>query len=168
MKRPRDRSGVYFRVLQARLKLPLMNQPRRSIIQCSCLHVALLAVAGCGDPETVYGKLRGRVTSGGQPVPEVLVVFQEPTRHLYLQVATDHEGRYDFDKYPGAGLPAGNYRVALQRPIQAFRTGEPLPPLKPFPKIEIKYLDPEKSGLAVQIDPGENRFDIKVPPIRQR
>ena len=120
------------------------------------------ALTGCSRDQNTYGKVSGRVTADDKPVVDAVVLFQEPAQHIFIQATTDADGRYNFDKLPGEGLPVGNYQIAVQPPIQEIETGKPLPPPKPFPKVDPKFLDPEKSGLKLEVKTGENPFDIAL------
>lgn len=120
------------------------------------------SAVGCGGDSKQYGQVHGRVAFNDQPVAEAIVVFQEPTQHHYLQTTTDTEGRYNFDKLPGGGLPLGRYQISVQPPLIEFRTGEPLPPPKPFPPANGKFLDANKSGLSLEVQLGSNQFDIAL------
>ena len=124
---------------------------------------SLCLSAGCHRDGKTYGKVQGRVTSAGKPVIEAVVIFREPKQHVVKQAITGDDGRYNCDKFAGGGLPVGNYEVAVQQPIQEIHTGQPLPPPKPFPKIDPKYFDPGKSGLKLEVKPGDNPpFDIDL------
>ena len=150
--------------MSSRLQLLRRNSTRPcrlpAIVIVAC---ALGPLAGCAGDTKEHGKVHGRVTSSMKPVVEAVVLFEDPQQHVYLQATTDMEGRYDFAKFPGGGLPVGTYRVAVQPPIQEIRTGEPLPPPKPFPKVDSRFLNPAASGLQLQVTSGDNPYDIELP-----
>lgn len=131
----------------------------RRLLAAVCLLGLLI---GCSHDDKTYGKVSGRITANSKAVVAAMVLFQDPAQHIFIQATTDSDGHYDFDKLPGKGLPVGNYQVAVQPPIQEIRTGEPLPPPKPFPKIDEKFCDPERSGLKLEVKAGDNPFDIDL------
>jgi hypothetical protein len=126
----------------------------------------LCALGGCTRDTKTYGKVSGRLTADDKPVAEAIVLFQEPAQHIFIQATTDSDGRYSFDKYPGEGLPIGKYQIAVQPPIQEIETGKPIPPPKPFPKVDPRFLDPAKSGLKLEVKAGDNPLNIDLPAPR--
>lgn len=137
-----------------------MLKNHQFLVACSLL----LLATGCGGKEKTYGQVGGRVVSAGKPVVEAVVLFEDPTQHLFIQATTDKDGYYQFDKLPGGGLPVGSYRIAVQPPVEEIKTGEPIPPPKPFPKIDPSLLEPAKSGLTLEVKIGKNPFDIDLIP----
>jgi len=84
--------------------------------------LCLTALAGCGGPAT--GKVSGRVTYKGQPLPGGLVMFRpaDPRQNL-ITVELDKDGQYS------AVLPGGEMTVSIDNrdlePRPAFGSGVP-------------------------------------------
>jgi hypothetical protein len=141
----------------------MSHQPAKRRVPARILMLLFFcALTGCNRDQRTYGKVSGRVTADDQPVVEAAVIFQDSAQHIFIQATTDNDGHYSFDNHPGGGLPIGSYQIAVQPPVQEIRTGEPLPAPKPFPKVDPKYLEPEKSGLSLQVNVGENSFQIAL------
>ncbi len=123
---------------------------------------------GCGRGEPT-ARLVGQVTIGGQPpaVP-VMVVVENSGRGVSAAAVVDPSGRFDVLTAPGRGLPAGRYQVALiptpppVEDLDASLGPEPPPPTASS-QIPERFRSPVTSGLSVEVQLPETRFDIAVP-----
>jgi len=125
-----------------------------------------LFLAGCGGAKPT-GMVSGRITFQGKPVPEAAVLLSNAAQGVYLTADADAEGCYMVLAAKGAGLPLGDYQVAVVP--KSFRVPIPtgtLAPAKPAgsPNIPEKYHSPESSGLKCTVVAGANRFDIDMKP----
>ncbi len=121
----------------------------------------LLLVVGCGtnwgDPELVpvYGKVlfQGQPLAGG-----TIVCAPDPERggRGPLGVATiDSEGRFIMHSGGKPGVVPGWHRITV--------TGPPHPYDSTAASLPSRYADPERSGLARQIQPGKaNTLDLTL------
>ena len=132
------------------------------------LAVAAALCLGCSRAEPT-ARLIGQVTIGGQP-PErpVMVVVENRTRGVSVAAAVDTSGRFDVLTAPGRGIPEGQYRIGLiptPAPVGDIADSiEPLaaPPVE-FTYIPPKFQSPATSGLTVDVQLPETRFDIAIP-----
>ena len=116
----------------------------------------LLATAGCEQGRTL-GRVEGSVTLDGQACRGVTVVFACREERAFITANVDNDGSYVVQMAEGHGLPVGNYDVTIRAaPPETWDRPQAAVPLPP------KYRDPTTSGLALQVEPGENRFDIAL------
>ena len=143
------------------------------------LLVAMLGLAGCAK----QGKLTGKVMYKGEPVPKAQIVFMSESGTIHDATA-DENG-----KYTAAKLPLGKMRIGVknftqgmadvqaemmakfggagkdnkdvQKSIESMRkeTGASAK----FVALPQNVIDPEKSGLSVEVKGGTQEFDIVVP-----
>lgn len=128
--------------------------------------------AGCGPRPVPRGIVKGHVTSAGKPVTRGTVFFENADSGIGLTAAIAEDGSYEVLSYQGAGLPPGNYMVAIT-PSVMMKDGEEIPlagkappkPVKadlPF-KILEKYHTTSSSGLTIEVKEGQNPpFDFEV------
>ena len=133
------------------------------------LLAALLALAatlsGCA-PREVLGRITGKVTFQGQPVPEGVVLFRNREKAVYMTAELKPDGSYVVRRATGEGLPPGSYEVMINPPLEDAPMGPALEPpkIKPYPNIPQKYRSYESSGLSVTVHEGENPFDVEMTP----
>ncbi len=128
--------------------------------------------SGCGgDPG--LGRVSGRITYKGEPVPGGTVFFSpEEAGKRGAQGPIDSDGNYTLGTFDtGDGAPAGRHRVSVvaqgpDKPIPAKMkgkmmeedmqgTGDPLVPRK--------YFSAESSGLTAEVVGGQsNTFDFEL------
>jgi sialate O-acetylesterase len=100
------------------------------------------------DEDPALVPVQGKVSLEGKPLAGATVVFQSEQGGV-SQAVTDGQGRYEL-VYEGGGKGAvpGKSRVVIRSPARA-------PKLVPE-----RYSDPAKTGLMVEINPGQNEFDF--------
>lgn len=123
------------------------------------LVVALLALSGCGDSA---GRVRGKVSEGGQPVTipaQAGVTFYllgpdgkpDPARSYSTPINPD--GSFEVVA-SGGELPPGNYLVALDlAAVKDTKTG--------LAKYKTQFVYPN-SPLRREVKPGKNEILIDV------
>ncbi len=139
---------------------------------------------GCGG----VGKVSGRVTYGGKPVPIGIIIFHPERGRAVAEEIED-------GVYRAGKVPVGTVRVtvstafhrreyeAMKRLREEERKGvkrkpHPMkqpntegreraekewPLLKAMIDIPEKYADPKTSGLSFTIHPGSQELDIEIP-----
>jgi hypothetical protein len=131
---------------------------------------ALAAVLchGCSRAEPT-ARLIGQVTVDGKPHERaVMVVVENRARGVSVAAVVDAGGRFDVLTAPGRGIPEGRYQVGLMPTpapvgdIAASLGPETAPPATAGP-IPEQFQSPATSGLTVDVQLPETRFDIAIP-----
>jgi hypothetical protein len=140
-----------------------------AVTRPSARHLAILmsccfVLSGCGSHE-MRGRVAGTVTFQGKAVPEGLVVFSSDEKGgVRMTAAISSVGGYEVLAAKGAGIPTGNYKVAVcpppMVPSGVFDPGK----VKAYPNIPEKYRSHSTSGLMLTVKEGDNRFDIEMTP----
>jgi hypothetical protein len=146
----------------------------------ACL--ASLALLDCSCAEETEKRVevhpaRGQLLHNGKPVGDALVVLRpvasaaKDDRTPRPTGRTDHEGRFRLQTYlENDGAPAGSYLVGISispafaenRDLMKNATVAPKKPAEDV--LGMRYADPAKSGLKLEIKPGTNEiptFDLK-------
>jgi hypothetical protein len=118
--------------------------------------VLLFAAAGCGKPE--MGRVSGRITNGGKPVAEAMVVFYTPNRPV-ARGMTDADGRYTLStRRLNDGAYAGQQKVAIE---QNFSPDGPPPSQLGEITVDIRNL--ATTPLTAEVKAGtSNTCDIDI------
>jgi hypothetical protein len=131
------------------------------------LAVATVA-AGCGRRD--MGAVTGRVTFGGQPVPEAVVSFFPKNRPMSAG-KTDADGRFvlqTFRKGDGAFLGACKVTIFPFLEGEEPPPGSTAPPDKPLEErgdIPEVYWSPATSPLTADVVAGKsNQFNFELAP----
>ena len=125
------------------------------------LCVFVLPTTGCGDagPEIPpLGSVTGVVTLDGQPLPEVMVMFQPKAGGRSSMGKTDATGNYILNfnsETPGAII--GDHAVSIRTPMETPNPGQ---------KEAIPSVYNTKTLLLEKVSDGENTidFDLKSKP----
>ena len=140
-----------------------------NIVQCflaiSLLMGLAFAISGC-SPGEVRGRIAGKVTFQGNPVPEGLVFFSNDDKGIHMSGSLKSDGTYEILTAKGAGLPLAKYQACVRPPVQPLSTeavGKSLA-VKRYPDIPQKYRDFATSGLSLDVKEGGNQFDIAMEP----
>lgn len=117
---------------------------------------------GCGAQ---VGSVTGKVSFQGKPIPVGTVAFfGQQNRVVVSDLAED--GTYQVDQ-----LPIGGADITVETPnVEPYSptSGEPPPPpgvlspafTRPNIKIPPRYTDRQQSGLRLEIQPGQQTYDI--------
>ena len=125
---------------------------------------ALVFALGCGSNQPL-ARVSGTVTFEGQPLEQGVLVFSNERQGVYITVDIE-DGQYEVVTSQGKGLPPGHYLVAITPP----RIDHPVGPILERPKpsahddIPPRYRDERTSGLAVQLNEGENVASFSMTP----
>ncbi|QDU25928.1 hypothetical protein ETAA8_10000 [Anatilimnocola aggregata] len=119
---------------------------------------------GCQRGE-VLGPVSGVVTFDGEPVPGAMLIFQNNAQGVHMMARADENGRYEVLMANGAGLPPGEYQVAVSPPIQDHPLGPitaPPPGANIYPNIPDRYRDVKTSKLKLQVTEQANTLDVNM------
>lgn len=126
---------------------------------------ALLAVfllSGCGRSETEAESfwISGTVTSGGRPVEEGTISFEDPQTGSAGQADLGPGGAYELE------LAAGSYRVAIEPPLVELMAPATEPHLayKDMPSIPEKYRSATTSELEVSVSAEAEGVNFDMTP----
>lgn len=128
------------------------------------LFLGLLAFAiGC-TPAEELGRISGKVTHDGKPLSRGLVMFANRAKGVYMTAPIQPDGSYEVQMAKGAGLPLGDYDVAVAPPMIDHPIGPILnpPKLEDEPDFPAKYRTWDTSPLKVTIVSGENQLAIEL------
>lgn len=153
-----------------------MRQSRASVARLGVLVLLVLpsTTLGCGRP---MGKVSGKVTKGGVPLPGGSVIYQSADGKVRLTgMIKPEDGTYTILNVPVGHGKFGIDNTRLQEQVRPGMdpikmAGKYGPPDLPKPEslgnyvaIDPKYTDPNTSGLTRDIKRGENPgvdFDVK-------
>ena len=134
---------------------------KKTIALCTLLCCFLFAT-GCGPPK---GKVSGKVTFEGKPVPSGQVMFMGPDGVPHMG-EIQPEGTYEV-----ANLPYGEAIVTVARLLgvdeyqdklrAAREKGRPLPS-PPTTVLPAHYDDPHTTPLRFKVEAPTGRFDISL------
>jgi hypothetical protein len=139
--------------------MPTAKPTRRALV---CLTVLIVFSAGCAQ-RVKLGRVSGRVTYKGQPVPNGAITFLPSPSGPPATAAIRSDGTYALQTPDvGDGAVLGKHAVM----ITALRVGpamgpeekDPLPP----PIIPVKYGNTSTSGLTAEVQEGDNTIDFEL------
>lgn len=128
--------------------------------------VACLPGGGC-QPSEVLGRVSGKVTFKGQPVSPALINFSNREKGVNILAEINADGSYRVTMAKGPGLPLGGYKVTINPPLDDVPLGplqSPLPRNRKFENIPKRYRHLETTPLNLDIQEGENAFDVEMTP----
>jgi len=145
------------------------SSPRRARGAFAVAAVAVLALVagapGCGESGPPMGRVSGKVTYNGQPVPKGTISFQSASpegRNATGEIGPD--GSYTIQtETPGDGAIVGDYKVAITA-LEDNVVLDYIPKKKPEPKrlVPEKYENPATSGLTAKVESGSNAIDFPL------
>ncbi len=136
----------------------------KSVLGTLVCCVLLVVAAGCGRKD--MGRVAGRVTFQGRPVPDAVLNFL-PSKGPMAAGKTDADGRFALSTFAkGDGALAGKCRVFItpyvEPPSQESQMmGSPRPTATKRPDIPEAYWDASTSPLTAEVEPGRtNSFEF--------
>lgn len=132
----------------------------------AALGIIVLALSGCGGGVGKLYPVEGKVTVDGKPLPFGRLTFVPDKEKGNDSTATPFgeikEGSYSLTTKGKTGAPAGWYNVMVL-------TQWPGAPPNPV-ELPIRYSDPGKSKLSVEVAPTPNagQYDLKLEADRQQ
>jgi len=134
--------------------------------------LGLLALTGCGGGVGKLEPVEGKVEVAGQPLTEGQVNFfpVDPPKGPALRITgkIGSDGRYKMTTNDKSGVPKGKYKVSVDTVAATGAAPDPSATVKGAPsaakaperKANIKYENPENSGLVVEVPTGP--YDLKL------
>ena len=136
----------------------LKDNVRRRLTLLAAL-VFLAGVAGCGGGRCA---VHGRVAyEDGSPVTEGIVTGEktEGERRVRAQGNVQSDGTFSWGTLsPGDGAEPGKYRVMVVPPA----VGERATSQGVLPTIDLKFSNPQTSGIDFEVKAGKNELNITV------
>lgn len=126
----------------------------------SCISGLLLLITGCGGSTQVpSGQVNGTVTYEGAPITEGVVSFYSPDLGIGASADIGEAGAYAITE----PLKTGSYSVTILPPPEPPpQDAIPVSTKKEYKNIPLKYRDPKKSELSLNITEGDNLFDVNM------
>jgi hypothetical protein len=128
---------------------------RTTALWLSAIAVLLLA-GGCNARTAKYpplGQVTGKVTSRGQPMPNIVVFFQPTAGGRASTGMTDAKGRYTLQYTDAArGAMVGEHVVSLS---ESFMNNTD-------PNASLQSPQGLKKTFSFMVKPGRNTFDIEL------
>jgi hypothetical protein len=130
----------------------------------------IAATWGCAPEGAPRGGIHGRVTVGGKPLTRGRILFLPQNPPGPVVSAMIQDGAYQL--HAEEGPLVGHNRVEVEAELdlgfpiddeQAFaqRRAAPLPPNPIPPRFN------RQSTLAIEIQEGDNTYDVTIPPSKQ-
>lgn len=140
------------------------------VIRSTWCIIAALALVGCQADEPPWGKVAGVVLQQGKPVEPAVVLFSNREIGVEMTAETTADGRFTMRTDRLAGLPVGDYRVAvmpkpanLPPPEQGMMFTGP-PPSPAVSQIPEQDRDISTTRLAATVREGDNAFTFELAP----
>lgn len=123
------------------------------------ISLVALALAGCGGSGNL-GRVSGKVTLDGQPVPEATLMFSPVAGGSPSAGRTDESGQYELVySRESKGAEIGQHRVQIRTAQSGDEDADPPVPPKPE-KLPPKYLG--GATIAVEVKAGKNELDFPL------
>ena len=122
--------------------------------------VGLLLVSGCGRAPDDIGRVSGKVTLDGQPLPNATVIFSPTTAGNQSVAITDANGEYSLlHSAKTRGAEPGEHRVTISTFSKGDPDGDP-PVSKTAERVPYRYN--LRSELTASVERGNNavHFDL--------
>jgi hypothetical protein len=114
-------------------------------------------LAGCGpkpQEDVNRSSISGVVTFAGNPLKAGTITFESTDKPISSSISIGQDGRYRTNR-----VPLGKSVVTIE--TESLQYGSP----HLYMRIPVKYADASKSGLSVDVKPGNNEevvnFDLK-------
>ena len=142
--------------------------------------IMILGVTGCGKkevvPTTPQASVKGTITFAGKAIPmDSSVVFFCSEEGATAAGKTDSLGKFQLvGATKAAGIPAGRYKVMIRPPeaeVKSISGGDYTEMMKkkstttapePPKDIPVKLMSLETSKLVLEVQSGDNSFEIDL------
>jgi hypothetical protein len=140
------------------------------VTAATCAAVLLVGLSGCGGGDVPRGRIHGKLTVQGKPVPNLAVVFLGSDNRTHSAV-TAADGAFAVE-----GVALGTVKVSVQAPMERSAVkgefdpprvssaakgvkdekagkslAETAPKAAPAAGVGPQYADPDKSGLTFEL-----------------
>lgn len=144
------------------------------------LGISSAILSGCnGGPRAggPTGTVTGRVTIGGQPLEEQVVVTFLGQDGSPATALTAPDGRYELTIHTSRSIPVGHYKIGISpydptesaasapvdpRQVLDVKTGASTARTQWNSQVPAKYGNPATSGLEWDVKVGQNSIDIDI------
>ena len=125
--------------------------------------ISVLVVAGCG-PREPNSQLVGHITYQGEPLANGLILLSNADLGVYM-TAPILDGAYEI-RSANRAIPPGSYQIAITPPLEEHPVGPILerPKKANLSSIPRRYQDEATSGCVVQLQQGENVYNLDMTP----
>ena len=141
------------------------------VLRHTAILLVFLMIAGCGAAKKPQGRVHGKITYNGAPVPagsNVSFVPIETGVGGSAEVTAD--GSYQLRTATGDTIPVGIYQVAISAPAAKNFGSTPAEQMKaslepdaaPAPSLPQKYVSPATTPENREVKEGENEFNIEL------
>jgi hypothetical protein len=131
-------------------------------LSLACCALPLVFAVGCGGP--FDASVEGLVTLDGAVVPAGSISFVPTNGGPQAYAVVNESGTYEVFTGREAGLPSGDYSVAIVSRKQPKTThseaGGPAPPGEAI--TPRWYASPQTSGLTFKVEPGSNDINLEL------
>jgi hypothetical protein len=134
---------------------------KKEFVTVCAYGVVLMGIAGCGGPYDA--SVAGVVTLDGNPVPTGAISFVPENGGPQAYAMVKSSGEYEVYTGREAGLPPGQYKVAIVARESSTTLSEGGGPPPPGKAITPRwYASPQTSGLNFQVEPGSNDINLEL------
>jgi len=128
------------------------------------LALCAAGVSGCGSSGPPMGRVYGKVTLNGKPVPKGTVAFVTTSPDGRNATGTiGEDGSYTLQtETPGDGALVGDYKVGIVSRDEVILDYIPPKPVPPKRLVPEKYENPNTSGLTAKVESGSNTKNFEL------
>ncbi len=116
--------------------------------------LAVLALAGCGNPNPNICEVNGTLTYKGQPIPQVYLRFEpdDLTTKATSMAVTDASGKFEMAMGSTPGVYKGKVKVFCDDPMAAMGGRTPVP----------KEVEPAYRELCAKYGAGKSTYELTI------
>src|SRR6476660_3270518 len=142
------------------MHLKLCYQPKRIVLFLTVVSIVAAVQVGCGGGGAKLGKVTGKVTLAGAPLPNALVTFNPTSGGSPSAGRTAADGTYSLlFSHKVNGAVVGEHVVI----ISTYQTAMEDPPTPEVPeKVPFKYREIETPALKATVKSGSNKLDFDL------
>ncbi|MDR2171484.1 MAG: carboxypeptidase-like regulatory domain-containing protein [Planctomycetaceae bacterium] len=131
----------------------------KRVFQNYVLFLILIVVVGCSKNLPISGTVT--FSDDGSPLSAGAVIFDDGVKQARAAIKPDGSFVMGFEK-ENNGVPAGSYNVTISGAVKLLPNPDDVYPPPSENLIDEKYANPATSGLTINVDGSNNKFDIKV------